>query len=331
MSDWSGEIQRFRQLTLSCWYLTGPTCAGKSRIALKLAKQLNAEIVSLDSMAVYREMDIGTAKIPLESRDGIPHHLIDVADPSEDYSLAQYVNEAADIIAEIQLRDKNVLFAGGSPLYLKAMLRGIFQGPSADNTFRAELLKKVQGKPPEALHNMLRSVDTVSAGKIHPNDVRRIVRALEVFEKTGKPISTFQKQFDEGTPPELCNVYVLQMPRDRLYERIEKRVDRMMYDGFYDEVKMLSVRHIPVGKTARQALGYKELFEYVDGKCSLYQSVEKIKQNTRHFAKHQETWFRSLCECRFVSADKPEFEGLEEELAIMAEKGIKGMFPAAAG
>jgi tRNA dimethylallyltransferase len=322
MNDLSDEIRRFRLLTLSCWYLTGPTCVGKTRTALKLAKQLNAEIISLDSMAVYREMDIGTAKIPLDARDGIPHHLIDVADPGDDYSLAKYIDDACDKIAEIQLRDKNVLFVGGSPLYLKGLLRGIFNGPPADNDFRAELLKKVQGKPPEFLHDLLRKTDPVSADKLHPNDVRRIVRALEVFEKTGKPMSSFQKQFDIGTPPELCNVYVLSMPREQLYARIEKRVDRMMYDGFYDEVKMLSVRHVPVGKTARQALGYKELFEYIDGKCSLYEAVEKIKLNTRHFAKHQETWFRGLCECRFVPAEKPEFEGLEDELEIMAEKGF---------
>ncbi|MDR3183158.1 MAG: tRNA (adenosine(37)-N6)-dimethylallyltransferase MiaA [Planctomycetaceae bacterium] len=324
MNDLSDEIQRFRQLTLSCWYLTGATGIGKSRIALNLAKKINAEIISLDSMAVYRDMDIGTAKIPLEARDGIPHYLIDVADPSEEYSLARYVNEACDCIAEIQLRDKNVLFTGGSPLYLKAMLRGIFQGPSADNDFRSALLKKVQGKPPEVLHNILRSVDPASADKLHPNDVRRIVRALEVYEKTGTPISTLQQQFETATPQELCNVYVLQMPRERLYERIEKRVDRMMHDGFYDEAKMLSARHVTIGKTARQALGYRELFEYIDGKCSLYQAVEQIKLNTRHFAKHQETWFRGLSECRFISADKPEFEGLEDELAIQEEKKLDG-------
>jgi tRNA dimethylallyltransferase len=266
----------------------------------------------MDSMAVYREMDIGTAKLAPEDRGGIPHHLIDVADPSDNYSLARYVSEATDKIAEIHLRNKNALFVGGTPLYLKAMLRGIFEGPPADQEFRLELQRKMQGQPPEVLHKLLKKVDPASAKRLHPNDIKRVVRALEVYEKTGKPISSFQKQFDVGTKPERCNVYVLQMPRELLYARIEKRVDRMIYDGLLDEVKMLANRSYPVGTSARQALGYKELFDYLEGKSTYPQAVEYIKQNTRNFAKRQETWFRSLCECRFIPADKPVFEGVDD-------------------
>ena len=312
MGEWEEELRRFRKLTLSCWFLTGPTSVGKSKVGLALAKSLDAEVVSMDSMAVYREMDIGTAKLAPEDRAGIPHHLVDIIDPSDNYSLAQYVNEAADKIAEIHLRNKNVLFVGGTPLYLKAMLRGIFEGPPADQEFRMELQRKMQGKPPEALHNLLKKVDPISAKRLHPNDVKRVVRALEVYEKMKKPISAFQKQFDKGSPPEKCNVYVLQMPRELLYARIDKRVDRMIYDGLLDEVKLLTKRTAPVSQSARQALGYKELFDYLEGKSTYSQAVEYIKQSTRNFAKRQETWFRGLSECRFIPFDKPVFEGVDD-------------------
>ena len=312
MGEWEEELQRFRKLTLSCWYLTGPTGVGKSKVGLALARSLDAEIISMDSMAVYKEMDIGTAKLPPEDREGIPHHLVDIVDPSDHYSLAQYVNEAADKIAEIQMHNKNVLFVGGTPLYLKAMLRGIFEGPPADQDFRKELHRKIQGQPPETLHNLLKKVDPVSAERLHPNDIKRVVRALEVYEKMKRPISEFQKQFDVGNPLERCNVYVLQMQRDLLYARIDKRIDRMIYDGLLDEVKMLANRSFPISTTARQALGYKELFDYIEGKSTYPQAVEYIKQNTRNFAKRQETWFRGLCECRFIPAEKPVFEGIDD-------------------
>ena len=312
MGKWEEELNRFRKLTLSCWYLTGPTSVGKSKVALALARSLDAEIISMDSMAVYREMDIGTAKLAPEDRAGIPHHLVDIVDPSDNYSLAQYVNEAANKIADIHLRNKNVLFVGGTPLYLKAMLRGIFEGPPADQDFRRELQRKMQGQPPEVLHGLLKKVDPASATRLHPNDIKRVVRALEVYEKTKKPISEFQKQFDVGTPSEQCNVYVMQLPRELLYTKINKRIDRMIYDGLLDEVRMLAKRNFPIGTSARQALGYKELFDYLDGKSTYPQAVEYIKQNTRNFAKRQETWFRSLCECRFIPADKPVFEGVDD-------------------
>lgn len=307
------DLQRFRKLTLSCWYLTGPTASGKSRIGIALAQRLGAEIISLDSMAIYREMDIGTAKVMPEDRGGIPHHMIDVIDPSEEFSLARYVREACEKIDEIQLSGKKVLFVGGTPLYLKAMLRGIFEGPPADEGFRAQLVRKMEGHSPDLLHEMLAKVDPVSAERLHANDVRRIVRALEVFELTGKPISDQQKEFEEGTAASECQVYALQVPRETLYARINKRVDKMMYEGFLDEVKSLTERKLPIGKTARQALGYKELLDYLDGKTKFGEAVDLIKLNTRHFAKRQETWFRSLCECRFISAETPEFEGLEDE------------------
>ena len=307
------DLERFRKQTLSCWYLSGPTGCGKSQIGIALAEKLGAEIISLDSMAIYREMDIGTAKVTPEDRKGIPHHMIDIVDPSEEYSLSQYVHDARDKIDEIQLRGKKVLFVGGTPLYLKGMLRGVFDGPPADKEFRTQIEKKMEGNPPEVLYGLLEKVDPVTAKRLHPNDARRIIRALEVYETTGRPISEFQKQFDTGTPAEQCQVYVLQLPRDTLYARINKRVDKMIYEGLLDEVKELLERKLPIGKTARQALGYRELIDYLDKKMSFGDAVDLIKQNTRQFAKRQETWFRSLCECRFISAEAPEFEGIEEE------------------
>ncbi|MDR2440100.1 MAG: tRNA (adenosine(37)-N6)-dimethylallyltransferase MiaA [Planctomycetaceae bacterium] len=310
----ASDLERFRRLTLSCWYLTGPTASGKSRIGINLAQRLGAEIISLDSMAIYREMDVGTDKVMPENRGGIPHHMIDIIDPSDEYSLAQYVHEAGNKIDEIQLRGKKVLFVGGTPLYLKGMLRGVFEGPPADFEFRVQLQKKMVGNPPELLHQLLKKVDPVTAKRLHPNDTRRIIRALEVYEKTGKTISSFQKQFEVGTPASKCQVYVLQTPRDVLYARINKRVDKMIYEGFLEEVQQLKERRVPISKTARQALGYKELFDYLDGKMKFGQVVDLIKQNTRNFAKHQETWFRGLSECRFTSSDKPEFEGIKDEV-----------------
>ncbi|MDR1485358.1 MAG: tRNA (adenosine(37)-N6)-dimethylallyltransferase MiaA [Planctomycetaceae bacterium] len=307
------ELAYFRRQALSCWYLTGATACGKSRIGIGLARRLGAEIISLDSMAVYREMDIGTSKVMPEDRLGIPHHMIDIVDPSVEYSLARYVHAARDKIDEIQLRGKKVLFVGGTPLYLKGMLRGIFEGPAADDDFRMRLMSKVEGRPADFMHNLLKKVDPVSAKRLHQNDTRRIVRALEVYELTGKPISHFQKQFDVGADAAECNVYVLQTPRDILYAQIDKRVDRMIYDGFLDEVKKLKDRKHPISKTARQALGYKELFDYLDSKLKYGEAVNLIKQNTRHFAKNQETWFKSLSECRFTSAERPEFD-IEDEV-----------------
>ena len=301
-------MNRLRLQSLSCWYLSGPTASGKTKVGIALARRLGAEIISLDSMAIYRDMDIGTAKPTDEELGGVPIHLINIVDPSEEYSLARYIAAAHEKITEIHNRGRRAIFIGGTPLYLKGMLRGIFEGPPANKEFRAELERKMQGRKPEFLHKTLKKVDPISAKRLHPNDIRRLVRALEVYELTGRPISEFQKQFENGVPAEDCNVYVLQWPRDVLYARIDKRVDTMMYDGFLDEVKRLTERKLPISQTARQALGYRELLDYLDGKLKFAQAVDLIKQNTRNFAKRQETWFRSLAECRFIPGDAPKFE-----------------------
>ena len=284
-----------------CWYLTGPTASGKTSVGIALAEELEAEIISLDSMAVYRELDVGTAKPTDEERMIVPHHLIDVVEPSDEYSLAEYVTAAYQAIRDIRRREKKVLFVGGSPLYLKAMLRGVFAGPPADPNLRKELYEKSKKNPPDFLHNELKKIDPISAERLHPNDTKRLIRAIEVFRNSGIPISEWQKQFDQPAPPDRCKVVVLDWPREELYERINKRVDMMIDNGFLVEVQQLTKRFLPISQTAAQALGYKELFDYLDKKMSLHTTVETIKQNTRQFAKRQMTWFRSLEECCFFS------------------------------
>jgi tRNA dimethylallyltransferase len=283
------------------WYLTGPTAAGKSAAGVELALRIGAEIISMDSMALYRHMDIGTAKHSQEQRRCVPHHLIDVIDPHEEFSLAQYIEAAHRCVRDITGRGKKVLFVGGTPLYLKGLLRGIFQGPAADWTFRRQLQQEAQSQDPIWLYRRLQEVDAASAAKLHPNDTRRLIRALEIFHLTGRPISEFQKQFDVGVPADRCRVFVLDWPRDELRARIDCRVGEMFANGLIDEVQALLADPQPPGKTARQAVGYREAIEHLEGRRNLAETVELVRLHTRQLAKRQNTWFRSLSECRFVS------------------------------
>ncbi len=291
-------------LATDCWYLTGPTAAGKTSVGLELARQINAEIVSLDSMAVYRGMDIGTAKPTSAERTIVPHHLIDIVDPDCDYSLAQYVEAARLVASDIRGRDCEVLFVGGTPLYLKALLRGIFDGPPADWQFREELKAELDRVGAEALHVRLREVDPLSATRLHPNDTRRIIRALEVHRLTGRPISEVQTQFDTGRRAEDCRVFVLDRPRETLYRRINGRVGQMIESGFVDEVRQLQGRYPRMSRTASQAVGYREMIEHLERGNELDATIESIRQRTRQFAKRQATWFRSLSECRTLMQQK---------------------------
>lgn len=292
-----------------CWYLTGPTAAGKTAVGLELAQRINAEIVVLDSMTVYAGMDIGTAKPTAEQRARAPHHLLDVALPNEDYSLAQYIDAAHDVAAEIRSRGREVLFVGGTALYLKSLLRGVYQGPPADWEFRRAIEEEVERVGSEALHQRLALVDPLAAAKLHPNDKRRIIRALEVYRQTGQPLSHRQTQFDEGRPAEQCKVFVLQWPRNELHRRIEQRVDQMFADGLVDEVRGLLAKYGTLSRTASQAVGYREVLEHLQAGVPLSETIEKVKARTRQFARRQETWFRGLSECTFVpltESDSPQ-------------------------
>ena len=326
--------------TLDCWYLTGPTAGGKTGVGVTLAGLLNAEIISLDSMALYRGMDIGTAKPSREERLAVPHHLVDVLDCDQEFSLAQYVETATRQVESIRGRGREVLFVGGTPLYLKGLLRGIFQGPPADWTLRHRLEAEAGQSPPGYLHRRLMEVDPAAAARLHPNDTRRLIRAIEVYQKTGRPISDWQQQFATGRSAESGRVFVLDWDRQELYARIDRRVDAMFAAGLVDEVRRLLEGPKSLSQSARQALGYREVIEYLEGPgkgeggggkggqapfvrstrragtdrrlvpaegaCPLFppptlaQTVELVKVHTRQFAKRQWTWFRSLNECRPV-------------------------------
>ncbi len=281
------------------WFLSGPTASGKSAVAIELAVRLGAEIVSMDSMALYRGMDLGTAKPTSEQRAAVPHHLIDVIEPHDQYSLAQYVAAAHRAVAAIRSRGRQALFVGGTPLYLKALLRGVFEGPAADPELRRRLEEEERRLGPGHLHRRLATLDATAAARLHPNDTRRLVRALEVYEKTGRPISEHQVQFDAARTAE-NRVFVLDRPRDELVLRIDRRVDAMFAAGLIDEVRRLAAQPLPLSKTARQALGYREVLEHLEGGRGLNETIALVKTHTRQFAKRQYTWFRSLGECRFV-------------------------------
>jgi tRNA dimethylallyltransferase len=293
-----------------CYFLTGPTASGKTEIALALAESLGAEILSLDSMAIYRDMDIGTAKPLPEERAVVEHHLIDLITPREEFSLAQYVEASHEAIRKLRRKGKHALFVGGTPLYLKALLRGLFQGPPADEALRQRLEREATSRSPGYLHRRLEEVDAEAAARIHPNDTRRLVRALEVHELTGRPISVYQRQFDEAKPHCRNQVFVLSWPRPLLHDRIHRRVDGMIDAGLVEEVEYLIDRYAPLGKTASQAVGYREILQLFEGHFSCREeATEAIKLHTRRFAKRQETWFRGLEECRWILRDSKAASG----------------------
>ncbi|MCP4193084.1 MAG: tRNA (adenosine(37)-N6)-dimethylallyltransferase MiaA [Planctomycetaceae bacterium] len=282
-----------------CWFLTGPTASGKTCVGIELAKCLDAEIISMDSMAIYRGMNIGTAKPTVEEQNTIPHHLVDIVDPDQLYSVSDYVDAAQLCIQQIRARGKQVLFVGGTPLYLKSLLRGTFVGPPADEEFRQAVEQEIKEVGIDALHARLQQVDPLSAAKFHPNDVRRIVRALEVYKATGQPISHLQLQFDQARSAEDCRVFVLDWPRPELHQRINQRVDRMFVSGLVEEVRELESQGPQLGRTARQAVGYAEVISFLAGEMELDFTIHRTKSRTRQFAKRQITWFRSLGECRW--------------------------------
>jgi len=300
-----------------CWFLTGATASGKTSIALELAKRLGAEILSLDSMAVYRGMDIGTAKPSREERARVRHHLIDLRDPHEEFSVAEYRDAAADVAQRLLDQGKTPLFVGGTPMYLKCLLRGLFDGPGANWELRRALEEELAEVGVGALHDRLAAVDPVAASTIHRNDARRIVRALEVFRATGQPISHQQMEFEDARPAEACRVFALRRERADQHARIETRVDAMISAGLIDEVRGLTAGGKRLGRSASQAVGYREVLEHLAGQHDQADTVRRIQARTRRFAKRQGTWFRSLSECRFVdvAADEPPAAVAERILA----------------
>ena len=282
----------------NAFILTGPTGAGKSRLALTLAERLGAEIVSMDSMALYRGMDIGTAKPGPDDRQRVPHHLLDVLDPWESASVAWWLRRAAECCRDIEGRGRRVLFVGGTPLYLKALLHGLFDGPPADEALRRRLTEEAERLGSPALHVRLAAVDPASAARLHPNDVRRVIRALEVWQLTGRPLSAWQTQWtDPSHNPHGRPVLYLNPPREELYARIDARVRQMIADGLPEEVRALRRLPRPLSREASQAAGYQEMFDHLDGRATLEETVVRIQTRSRNLAKRQLTWFRSLPRC----------------------------------
>jgi tRNA dimethylallyltransferase len=285
---------------------TGPTGSGKTSLGIHLAERLDAEIVSMDSMALYRGMDIGTAKPTPEERRRIPHHLIDVLDPWESASVSWWLDQAALSCQAIEARGRRALFVGGTPLYLKALLYGLFDGPPADLPLRRRLTEEAQQAGTGVLHDRLARIDPVTAARLHPNDLRRIVRALEVWELTGRPISSWQQQWSVASTlePRIANqVLCLDLPRAELYARIDTRVRQMLTAGWVEEVRALRQLPRPLSREACQAVGYKELLAFLNGESPLDDTIARIQTRTRNFAKRQLTWFRRLPELQTVSKE----------------------------
>jgi tRNA dimethylallyltransferase len=285
------------------YILTGPTASGKSALAVELAERLNGEIVALDSMTVYRGMDIGTAKPEPAIRARVPHHLIDVLDPWDSLTVAWWLEQAQQACRAIVNRGRRPLLVGGSPFYLKALLYGLFPGPPANQELRRQLEEQAARWGRAAVHARLQQVDPKTAARLHPNDLRRVIRALEVYLLTGQPISSWQNTWDTAAfavdqprpPLRRIPAVVLTLPRTTLYQRIQQRIDQMLQAGWLDEVRRLRQLPRPLSREARQALGYRQLLDYLDGRLTSWtRTVELIHIHTRQFAKHQLTWFRHL-------------------------------------
>ena len=273
--------------------LTGPTAVGKTALSIKLASEIGGEIISADSMQVYRQMDIGSAKIKPEEMDGIPHHLIDILEPEEEFNVCLFERLALEAMEQIYERGHIPVVVGGTGFYIQALLYQIdFTEEETDTAFRDKLWQLGEEKGNHYLHELLRKVDPESAEEIHENNRKRVIRALEFYENCGKPISTHNKEQRQKTSAYNSCYFVLTDDRKKLYERIESRVDQMLSKGLVDEVRTLKERGCNASMVSMQGLGYKEILEYLDGRCSLLEAVEKIKKETRHFAKRQLTWFR---------------------------------------
>ena len=306
--------------------LSGPTAAGKTELSVNLARAVDGEIISADSMQVYRHMDIGAAQITRQEMDGVPHHLIDVLNPTEEFNVVMFQRMAKEAMEGIYQRGHIPIVAGGTGFYIQALAYDIdFTENDSDVTIRRKLEQTALEQGVEYLHQMLNEVDPVSAGQIHANNVKRVIRALEFYRQTGRRISEHNEAERKKESPYQLFYYVLNMERKLLYERIDKRVDAMMEKGLENEVKSLAAMGCTRDMVSMQGLGYKEILNYLEGTCTLEDAAYQIKRDTRHFAKRQLTWFRR--EQDVVWVNKPEFNYDNDKILnymqkILRQKGI---------
>lgn len=273
--------------------ITGPTASGKTALSIALAQRLHTEVICSDSMQIYRYMNIGTAKPTAQEQATVAHHMVDIVEPNEPFSVARYV-EMADLCAQsIIQKDKIPLVVGGTGLYLNALIEGnTFPGDERDTEVRERYMHMAETQGKEAVHACLRQVDPIAAERLHPNNIKRVIRALEVFEQTGMTLDAFNQKNKRSTPKyRAIKIGLCPSNREVLYQRIDQRVDQMIAQGLLDEVKYLIQANMLTG-TAAQAIGYKELIDYFAGVCSLTESIDLIKRRSRNYAKRQLTWFR---------------------------------------
>jgi tRNA dimethylallyltransferase len=290
--------------------ILGPTASGKSELALELARRTGGEILSVDSMQVYRGMDIGTAKPSPVERAAAPHHLIDVVDPNEEFTVARFVELADAVIADCRARGVPLIATGGTPLYYKALFEGLFDGPPADDAIR-QRLRQVSG---EELHRRLSAVDPAAAARIHANDTRRVIRALEVYELTGQPITSFQTDWTAAEKRHAATWVGLSWEKDALNRRINARVKAMIAAGWVEETRALLTRYRTLSKTAAEATGYADLIAHLHGKANLPEAIEQIKISTRQLARKQMKWFRRWGQVNWLAGDAELSQKIEQTL-----------------
>jgi len=300
--------------------LTGPTAVGKTKLSIALAKAVNGEIISADSMQVYKYMDIGSAKITVEEMQGVPHHLIDILEPWDEFNVVVFKQKCEEALAGIYRRGHIPIVTGGTGFYIQALLRDIDFTENEENTeYRTYLEKLAEEKGAEVLHEMLKEVDPQSAEAIHANNIKRVIRALEYYKLTGEPISIHNEQEKQKESAYNSCYFVLNDDRAKLYTRIEQRIDEMINNGLIEEVQKLKNMGCHRGMVSMQGLGYKEILDYLNGECTLDEAIYLLKRDTRHFAKRQLTWFRREKEVIWVNKDEFRYDE-EKILQFMLDK-----------
>ena len=305
--------------------LTGPTAVGKTALSIGLAKAVNGEIISADSMQVYRKMNIGTAKIEPSEMQGVRHHLIDILDPGEEFNVVLFKRYALEAMEDIYSRGKIPVIVGGTGFYIQALLYDIdFEDNDNDMSYREELQRLAAEKGNSHIHDMLSKVDPESAEKIHENNVKRVIRALEFYRKTGMKISEHNETEAQKESPYNFEYFVLNDDRSKLYDRIDRRIDIMLEQGLEAEVRQLVSEGYSRELVSMQGLGYKEIIDYIQGRCSFDEAVYTLKRDTRHFAKRQITWFKREKQVTWVNKNEYDSESsiLEYMMNRLREKNI---------